>query len=177
MPPLGLVLALGVTFGLAAQSCDVGGTGFSIDDLTDHIVVTNTSTDQTAYAHLSTSLDDRNFSLAPGLSGTLKVLAATKYTLEVYAPADPARGTYTQSLLDLRSELVDITLTPEASTGTLARAVTELSIVESALVQMHGAQMYQSCSGVLKSGVAGQATITWTSAGSSGTGVWSLNCG
>lgn len=175
MPPLGLLLAASLTLGLAVQSCDVGGTGFTIDDLTDQVVVTNTSTDQTAYAHLSTSLDERDFVLAPGGSATLKVLAATKYTLDVYAPADPSGATYTQSLLDLRSELVDITLTPEASVGTLARAVTELSIVELALQQMHGAQTYQSCGGVLKSRVAGQATITWTTAGS--TGIWSLNCG
>jgi hypothetical protein len=177
MPPLGLILAVGMTVGLAAQSCDVGGTGFSIDDLRDQIVVTNTSTDHEAHVFMSTSLGDRDAVLAPGQSRTLLTLAARKYTLEVDGPDDPSGVTYKQSLLDLRSQLQDLTLTPEASAASVTGAVAELATVESALHQLRNSPTFQSCSGPITTGVVSHATVTWTTSGLTGAGIWTLSCG
>jgi hypothetical protein len=177
MPPLGLILAVGVTFGLAAQSCDVGGTAFSLDTLRDPITVTNASTDHDAYVYVSTSLGQRNFHLAPGGSHTVIALAATKYTLDVYAPADPSGATYTQALLDLRDKLETLSLHPENPSADAAGAIVQLSVVETALHQLDTFAPFQSCSGPIKTGVASQATITWSTSTLTGAGIWVLSCG
>jgi hypothetical protein len=177
MPPFGVFLAVGLTIGLAAQSCDVGGTGFTIDDLRDQITVTNASTDQDAHVFISTSHGERDFHVAPGGSQTVYALAARKYTLEVYAPDDPSGATYKQALLDLRDKLVTLSLHPENPSADAGGALVELSVVESALEQMHGAQTFQSCSGPIKTGVTSQATMTWSTSGLTGAGIWALSCG
>ena len=177
MPPLGLVLAAGVSLVFAAQSCDVGGTVFTLDDLSDHVVVTNASTDQTALVNFSTSLDERNFVLSPGGSVALRMLAATKYTLEVDAPGDSSGLTYRQVLLDLRDKLVTLSLHPENPSADVGGALVELSTVESALAQLHGSAASQTCSAAIRTGVDGHATVTWDTSGLSGTGIWVLSCG
>jgi hypothetical protein len=174
---VGVLLSVGLSVGLAVQSCDVGGTSFTIDDLRDPITVTNTSTDQDALVFVSTSLGERDFHLAPGGSRTVLTLAARKYTVEVYAPDDPSGATYKQSLLDLRSQLQDLTLTPEAPASVFAGSIAELAVVESALQQLHSSKSFQSCSAPIKTGVANHATLTWTTSAVTGTGIWGLSCG
>ena len=176
MTPIGLFLAVGLTIGVAAQSCDVGDTGFTIDDLRDRITVTNASTDEDAYAYVSTSLGERNFHLAPGSSETVLTLAARKYTLEVYGPEDPSGATYKQSLVDLRDELVGLSINPADSAATPESAMEALLVVEKALHQLRGSQTFQSCSGAIKHGVDNHASATWTSPGGI-SGVWVLSCG
>jgi hypothetical protein len=89
--------------------------------------------------------------------------------------APPPSGHKARSLLDLRSDLVDVTMNPDPSGDTFGKVVARLSIVQSALDQLHTSSSVQSCSRPIKTGVASQATLTWTTIG--GTGIWSLNCG
>jgi hypothetical protein len=175
MPPFGLALAVGVTLVFAAQSCDVGGTGFSIDDLTDHIVVTNASATQDVTVNVSTSLSSVDLDLPAGSSRTVGALTASKYTLEVFASDDPSGATYKQGLLDLRDKLVTLSLHPENPSADALGAVVELSSVETALQQMH-ADGFQTCNAAIKTGVDGKATVTWSASGLTGTGVWVLSC-
>jgi len=110
-------------------------------------------------------------------SELLLTLAARKYTLEVYAPGNPSGLTYKQSLLDLRSQLQDLTLTSEASAASVTGAVAELATVESALHQLHNSPTFQSCSGPITTGVVSHATVTWTTSGLTVAGIWTLSCG
>jgi hypothetical protein len=176
MPSVGLVLALGLTIGLAAQSCDVIDTGLTIDDLTDHIVVTNASVDQDASLRVTTSVSSLDFDLASGTSGTLSGLAARKYTIEVFAGNDPSGLTYRQRLVELRDKLVTLSLHPENPSADVAGALLELSTVEAALEQMHESAGSQTCSAPIKTGVDGKVTVTWNPAGLGGAGVWALSC-
>jgi hypothetical protein len=173
MFPVGLILTLSLAIGVLTQSCDVGG--FTIDDIRDTVTVTNTSTSQDAFVHLSTSLGKVDTRLAAGTSATYGVLAATKYRIDVWAPTDPSGVTYRQSLLDLREELVDLSINPRDSFATPESVVAQLLLVQSALKELHGSKSVQTCSASINPDGNNTATITWTQP--TGTGFWVLGCG
>jgi hypothetical protein len=176
MTPVGLFLAVGLTIGLAAQSCNVGGTDFTIDDLSDHVVVTNASATEDATVNVSTPLGSVDLYIQAGTSRTAWFVAAREYTVEVAASDDPSGLTYRQGLLDLRDKLETLSLHPENPSADVAGALVELSAVEAALQQMHGSRAAQTCSATLTTGVDGKATVTWSTSGLSGTGIWALGC-
>lgn len=170
---VGLLLTLSLAFGVMAQSCDVGD--FTIDDVRDTVTVTNASTSQDALVLISTSLGKVDTRLAAGGSQTFGTLAAATYTLQVWAPNDPSGTTYRQSLVELRAELVDLSINARDSSATPESALAQLLLVQSALEQLHGSKSFQTCSGKITAGVENQATITWTQP--TGTGFWVLSCG
>jgi hypothetical protein len=176
MTLLGLFLAASLSIGLAAQSCNVGGTDFTIDDLSDHVVVTNASATEDATVNVSTALGSVDLDIPAGTSGTAWFVAARTYTLKVVASDDPSGLTYRQGLLDLRDKLETLSLHPENPSADVAGALVELSVVQSALQQMHGSRASQTCSATLTTGVDGKATVTWSTSGLSGTGIWMLGC-
>jgi hypothetical protein len=171
--PAGLLLALGLGIGVMAQSCDVGG--FTIDDVSDHVTVTNASSGQSALVLVSTSLNRGQLVLTPGQSRSFTVLAATKYAVEVAPLSAPSGTSYAASLIELKARLEDLAKSPGAGPADIANAVTDLWLVDAALKQMNPIGM-QSCSHSLTSGVDGQATLSWTEA-TGGIGLWVLNCG
>jgi len=171
MPRVGILVALSLTIGVLAQSCDLAG--FTIDDFRDKIVVTNASASQKAYVFAVTDHGSFEFYLKPGGHATVLTLAATDYKVQVgSADLGSAEG-YQASLVELRDRLQEISLTPEAPGADVAGALTELYLVQEALTQMDAG--YQTCKGKIKSGVDNNVTINWTDAG--GTGVWVLACG
>lgn len=173
LSPVGLVLALGLSFGVMAQSCDVGG--FTIDDVSDHVTVTNASTSQSALVLVSTSLDRGQMVLGPGGSRTFTVLAATKYALQV-APLNAPSGTsYGASLYELKARLEDLAQAQGAGPADISSAITDLWLVHEALKQLNPIGL-QTCSHALTTGVDGHATLTWTET-AGGTGLWVLDCG
>ena len=91
-------------------------------------------------------------------------------------PGDRNWVTYKDTLLRLRDQLQDLTLSSKASQDQVANAVMELTLVQSALEQMNGSTVLQSCSGALVSGVTSQVTVKWTET-TDGTGLWVLDCG
>lgn len=171
MPSIGLAVALSVTIGLLAQSCDVGG--FTIDDLQDSIVVANASASQKAFVMVTANTGTFRVYVAPGADATFVTLAASEYSV-VVQPADSGLAArYHDRLLDLRDRLQEISLTPEAPGSDVASAVTDLYLVQQALSQLDAGN--QTCTGKVRSGVDNHVTINWTDTG--GTGVWVLSCG
>ena len=173
MVPFGLLLTLTLVFGGVAQSCDVGG--FTIDDLRDTVIVTNASTSQEAQVLLSTNLGRVDAIVPAGTTTTFGIMAATTYTLQVWAPDDPSGATYRKSLLDLRDELMDLSINPGDSSATPVSALAQVLLVQTALQQLHGSKGSQTCSGKVTTGVESRATVTWTEP--TGTGFWALSCG
>lgn len=171
MPPVGIAVALSLTIGVLAQSCDLGD--FTIDDFRDKIVVTNASAGQKGYVFVATDHGSFEFYLKPGGQVTVVSLAATDYTVQVEDGDAGVAIDYQENLIDLRDRLQQISLTPEAPGADVAGALTELYLVQKALTQMDAG--YQTCKGKIKSGVDNNVTINWTDAG--GTGVWVLSCG
>jgi hypothetical protein len=172
MPRVGIVVALSLTIGVHAQSCDVGD--FTIDDLSDKIVVTNASASQTAFVLVVTSSGNYGAYLKPGGQTAFTPTASTDYRAQV-GPADgaSAAGRYHRGLPDLRDRLQEISLTPEAPGSDIAGALTELYLVQKAVTQMDAGS--QTCKGKGKSGVDNGVTINSTDVG--GTSVWVLSCG
>jgi hypothetical protein len=177
MPAVGLVLALGLSIGLASQSCNVSGTDLTIDDLRDHVVVTNASASEDASVNIFTPLANVDLYVLAGSSRTVYFLAARKYIVEVQAQSDPSGVTYKQGLLDLRDRLVALSLHPDNPSADVAGALVELSTVEAALQQMHGSQGSQSCTAAIKTGVDGAVTAAWNPSAVGGAGAWTLTCG
>jgi hypothetical protein len=173
MLPLGLLLSLSLAMGLVAQSCDVGD--FTIDDVRDTVTVTNTSPTRDAFIQLSTTLANVSSHMPAGSSSSFNVLAATTYTLKVWAPNDPSGTTYRQSLIDLRAELADLAENPRDSSATPESAISQMLMVQAALEDLHGSKSVQQCSGAIESGVEGKATITWMEP--TATGYWVITCG
>lgn len=171
MPSLGLAVALSLTIGLLAQSCDVGD--FTIDDLQDTIIVANASASQKAFVKVTADQSSVRVYLPPGADATFVTLVASDYSVLVQ-PADTGlAAAYHDRLLELRDRLQEMSLTPEAPGSDVASAVTDLYLVQQALSQMDAGN--QTCRGKIKSGVDNHVTINWTNTG--GTGVWVLSCG
>jgi hypothetical protein len=171
MPRVGIIVALSLSVGFLAQSCDVGS--FTIDDLTDKIVVTNASATEMAWVFVTTDHGNFGFYLTPGGDHTVVTLAETDYSANVEPATLGAAATYHQSLADLRDRLQEISLTPEAPGADIAGALSELYLVQRAVTQMNAGS--QSCKGKIKSGVDNNVTVNSTDV--SGSTVWVLSCG
>jgi hypothetical protein len=175
MTPVALLLAVTVAIGMSASSCTFAGSGFSIDDLSDHVVVTNASAAEDASVTVTTSLGSVDLEVPAGTSRAVWFLASPKYTLALHPTDDPSSVTYRHTLLSLRDKLETLTLHPENGSVDVAGVLDELRLVEVALQQLHGSQAAQTCSAPVTSGADGTATVTWTDSGLSG-GVWTLSC-
>jgi hypothetical protein len=169
-----LLLAFGVMTGIFVDKCDLGD--FNVEEFADKVTVTNISTGGDAFVAVKTNHGQVNMELSAGKSGTAIFLAATKYTVKVVGRGDRDWVTYKDTLLRLRDQLQDLTLSSKASQDQVANAVMELTLVQSALEQMNGSTVLQSCSGALVSGVTSQVTVKWTET-TDGTGLWVLDCG
>ncbi len=172
MSATGLVLAVGLGIGLLAQSCDVGG--FTIDDVSDTVTVTNASASQAAMVLISTSQGRGQLFLPAKTSRTFSTIAATKYTVEVAAMGGAATTDYQGSLRELRADLIDLSIDPGDSNATPETALAALLTVERALHQLESNGL-QACSHAIVSGGGNHATMTWTAPGGMG-GLWDLSC-
>jgi hypothetical protein len=168
-----LLLAFGLLTGIFVDKCDLGD--FNVEEFADKVTVTNISTGGDAFVAVKTNHAQANMELSAGKSGTAIFLAATKYTVKVVGRGDDLDH-YKNRLLELRSHLLDLTLSSKASPDEVATAATELTLVQSALEQMIDSNVVQSCSGALVSGVTSQVTVKWTET-TDGTGLWVLDCG
>jgi hypothetical protein len=172
MSATGIILTAGLTIGLLAQSCDVGG--LTIDDLSDTVTVTNASSSQTAMVLISTSQGRGQVVLAPGTSRTFTTIAAAKYTVEVGALGGAATADYEASLVELRNDFMDLSINPADSGATVETALAALVSVETALHQLESNGL-QACSHAIANGAGNHATMTWTAPGGMG-GLWDLTC-
>jgi hypothetical protein len=172
MSPLALLGALSLVIMLLSQSCDVGG--FTIDDVSDTIRITNASTDASAMVLVSTSQGAAQLVLGPGQSRTMRSLVATTYTLRV-APLDNSPlSDYRRSLQELRDDLVAISLGQADTVAAPEEVIAALAQVTTALSQLDSNGL-QSCSHSIVAGADNHATVTWVdSAGMSG--LWDLSC-
>ena len=173
MSTVGLLLAFGLSTGLMAQSCDIGD--FTIDDISERVVVTNASTTEEAPVLMTFDGGRFEVNLPPGGSRTFRTLGTVRYSMTVYATGTLPEQSYRQSLQDLRSQLQDLSLTPEAPPAAISDALTNLYLVQTALAELHGDNYSQTCSNKIGTGTESHATATWTEAG--GSGVWVLSCG
>ena len=171
MSPFGLLIALGLAVMLSGQSCDLGG--FTIDDVSDTVRVTNAS-DKPALVIIQAGQDSGHLILPPGASRTFIALAATTYTIEVASPNVGQASAYQRSLVDLRDDLVELSINKHDSAATPESALAELLNVNEALSQLKSNGL-QSCSHAIVSGADNQATITWREAGGI-SGLWELSC-
>jgi hypothetical protein len=157
---------------LLLQACDVGG--FTLEDVTETLTVTNASTTQDAVVLVTFSDASSDFRLAPGAAKTATVVGATDYTIEVLAPNLPAGVSYETQLLSLRSSLMDLSLHPELVGPAFQAALVELPAVQTALNQLHGSTTSQSCSHATALNGHDRATIIWRDLGIGAH--WDLTC-
>jgi hypothetical protein len=159
--------------GIFAQECTMDDLG--VADFADKVTVTNTS--QTAGAFVAVKFNHGQVTMyvQAGKSRTAIALASTKYTAKVTNPGSGEYGTYKDSLLELRSQLLDISISSHASDNVVAQAWTELTFVQAALDQMTGSNKVQSCSGTLKQEVASQVIVEWRQP-LEGQPLWVLDC-
>lgn len=174
MLALKLLLAVSVTSGLFADSCGLGDLGLA--EFADKVTVTNIGSSADAFVSVKFNHGQVSMGIEAGKSGTAIALAATKYTVKVLGRGDRDWVTYKDTLLRLREQLQELTLSSKASPDQVVDAATELTLVQSALEQMNGSQILQSCSGALVSGVTSQVTVRWTET-IDGAGLWVLDCG
>jgi hypothetical protein len=172
MSPLALLGALSVIVMLLSQSCDLEG--ITIDDVSDTIRVTNASTDTPVMALLSTSQGAGQLILRPGESRTMRSLAATTYTVQVASLDGPRVADYRQSLIELRDDLVAISLGQADAVASPEDIVAELGRVTTALAQLESNGL-QSCSHAIVASADNHATITWVVAGGI-SGLWEISC-
>ena len=172
MTPAALILAATLLAPVIAQSCDVGS--ITMDDVTETLTITNASTSQAAVVLVSFSDASSSFRLAPGTSKTSTVVGATDYEIEVLAPALPAGTSYEASLHQIQTDLIDLVRNPGDSGATLETVFDNLGVVETALAQLHGSKMSQSCSHDTAANGHNHATVTWTTPGVGG--LWVLSC-
>ena len=166
-----LLLVFGLLSGVFAEQCDIGD--FAIDDFSNHVVVTNISSTVDAFAAVKTNHGQVTMALEAGKSRTAIFLAATKYTVNVGGQGSSDWINYKDTLLRLRDQLQDLTLSSKASPDQVANAATDLTLVQSALEQLHGSNVLQSCGGDLVSRVTSQVTVRYAN----GPGLWVLDCG
>lgn len=174
MLALKLLLAVSVTSGLFADSCGLGDLG--VEEFADKVTVTNIGSSADAIVAVKFNHGQVSMAIEAGKSRTAIALAATKYTVKVVGRGDRDWVTYKDTLLRLRERLQELTLSSKASPDQVVDAATELTLVQSALEQMNGSEILQSCSGKLVSGVTSQVTVNWTET-TDGAGLWVLDCG
>jgi hypothetical protein len=154
------------------QACDVGG--FTLADVTETLTITNASADQAAVVLVTFSDASSDFRLAAGASKTATVVGATDYTVEVLAPDLAAGASYQAQLLQMRSELIDLSINPGDSGATFESALAQIPAVDAALAQLHGSKTSQSCGHAAVLGGRNRVTMTWTTPGVGG--LWDLSC-
>jgi hypothetical protein len=174
MLSLKLLLAVSVMTGLFADQCGLGDLG--VEDFADKVTVSNIGPTSDAFVSVKFNHGQVSMGIEAGKSRTAIALAATKYTVKVLGRGDSYWVTYKDTLLRLREQLQELTLSSNATPDQIANAATELTLVLSALEQMNGSAVLQSCSGKLVSGVTSQVTVKWTTT-ADGTGLWVLVCG
>ena len=172
---LGLFLALTLSLPAVAQSCDMGG--FTLEDFTDHIVVTNAGTSQTATVLLHTTQGDAMEVLPPGASRTVNSVLAASYTASVI-PLTAGMQTYQERLTLLREDLVALTTNPDRAT---ADTWVALAQVQDALAQLGtapatGDLQLPTCTRKIASGIDSHVTVAWHTVPNN-VGYWSLSCG
>ncbi len=172
MSRLGLLLALGIALPFIAQSCDIGD--FTIDDVSDTVTVTNASAKHPALVIVTSGKDSGQLVLGAGKTETFSTFAATKYAVEVASIGGAEAAGYEQSLIDLRDELVDLSINPGDSAATLDAVLEQLVLVTRALHQLETNGL-QRCGHAIVTGGANHATVTWSSAGGIGD-LWVLSC-
>ncbi len=167
-----LVLVAALVSPVIAESCDLGT--LTLDDVTETLTVTNASASQSAVVLVTFSDASASFRLDAGASKTSTVVGADDYTIEVLAPALPAGTSYESSLLQIRKDLVDLVADPGDSGATLEDVVFAFDEVSTALDQLHGSKMSQSCSHAAAPNGRNHATVKWSVAGVGG--LWVLSC-
>lgn len=168
-----LLLAVSVMTGIFVAGCDLG---FGLEEFADKVTVSNIGSTADAFVAVKFDHGQVSMGIEAGKSRTAIALASTKYIVKVVGRGDRDWVTYKDTLLRLRDQLQDLTLSSKASQDQVANAVMELTLVQSALEQMNGSTVLQSCSGALVSGVTSQVTVKWTET-TDGTGLWVLDCG
>ena len=172
MTPAVLLLAAALISPVIAESCDVGN--ITLEDVTETLTVTNASTSQSAVVLVTFSDARSSLRLAAGASKTATVVGADSYEIEVLAPALPADTSYEAALRQTRQELLDLVANPGDSGATLETVFDDLGVVATALDQLHGSKMSQSCSHGAAENGHNHATVTWTTPGVGG--LWVLTC-
>jgi hypothetical protein len=169
-----LLVVFSLLGGVFADQCDIGD--FSIDDFSNHVVLTNASESQDALLTVTFDHGGADFFLKAGASKTFRTIGTTQYGITVSVPFSPIGATYQERLRDLRDVLQDMSLDPRAPADAVADALTQIFLIESALQQLDKDGDAQSCGHAIGEGVDSHATITWS--GSVGTsGLWVLDCG
>src|SRR6266545_291813 len=105
-----LLLAFSVLTGIVAEECtaDLG-----LDDFTDKVVVTNTGgADGGTDAFVAVGFEHGRVTLVvpPGKTRTAVGIASTQYTVIVGAAKSPSRETHRRQLLDMRDQLMDLSV-------------------------------------------------------------------
>jgi hypothetical protein len=167
------LVVFSILTGIFAQECSLGDLG--VADFADKVTVTNTSEKADAFVAVKFNHGQVTLYVAPGKSRTAIALAATNYTAKVTDPGTGDYGTYRQTLLDLREQLLDISTSGMASPSVLIDVWAELTYVQAALDQMTGSDKVQSCSGKLKTDVTSQVTVEWHEP-QEGQPIWVLSC-
>lgn len=174
MLSLKLLLAVSVMTGLFADECTLGDLG--VEEFADKVTVSNIGSTGDAFVAVKFNHGQVSMAIEAGKSRTAIALAATRYTVKVVGRGDRDWVTYKDTLLRLREQLQELTLSSTAAPDQVMNAATELTLVLSALEQMNGSAILQSCSGALASGVTSQVTVRWTQT-TDGAGLWVLDCG
>lgn len=167
------LLMFSLLSGIFAQQCDLGD--FTIDDFSNHVVVTNASQDQDAEVTIAFDHADAHVYLRAGATRTFQTVATTEYRITVGVPDSPSGVSYGDSLRDLRDLLQDLSLDAGARPDAVVEVLTQLAVVQSTVQQLNGDGNAQSCGHKIGDGVDSVATVTWTGM-AGGTGIWVLDC-
>jgi hypothetical protein len=168
-----LLLAFGLLTGIFVDQCDLGD--FAVADFSDQVTVTNASTVGYAIVAVSFNHNSVMWKLPAGSSKTASGFAPTDYTVQVLGPSLGMWASYEDRLLTARDEIVALTTNPSTPPDKVMDAAAELPLIVEALQQLEGSRSVQSCTAKIKTGVVGQATVTYTKL-TDGTGLWVLTC-
>jgi len=167
MTGLKLLLVFSLLGGVFAEQCDIGD--FSIDDFSNHVVLTNASESQDALLSVTFDHGAADVFLKAGASKTFRTIGTTQYGITVYPANQQGGDAYRKALRSLRDRLQNISLDSQASAELIADALVGIFVIESALQQLDGDGSAQSCGHAIGEGVDSLATVTWTgSVGTSG---------
>ena len=171
-----LLLTFSLLTGIVAEECT---TDLGLDDFTDKVVVTNAGGAAGGVdAFVLVEFDHGRVTLVvpAGKSRTAVGIASTKYTVMVDALKSPSRERHRKELLDLRDDLMDISLSGMIQPMSLVPLWTELNNVQTALKQLDSETGAQGCTGKLKTVAPASVTLEWKRP-LDGTDFWVLDCG
>jgi hypothetical protein len=115
--------------GVLVAGCDLG---FGLAEFSDKVTVSNIGSTADAFVSVKFNHGQVSMGIEAGKSGTAIALAATKYTVNVVGRGDSDWISYKDTLLRLREQLQELTLSSKASPDQVANAATELTLVLSA---------------------------------------------